>query len=90
MSNTHKGEIRTHWSVSLTGGVVDCVSYQTNADRSPLYDGVVGLFFISASPEFPGDTVRMTIAEHGPDWFVFTEEGLGSIEDAVELVRSLE
>ncbi len=90
VSKTHKGLDRSSWSVATTGGLVDCVSYRTNADSSALFDGAKGLFFISGSSEFPGDRVAMAITTDGPEWFVFTEENFGSIEDAVELIRSVE
>ena len=46
-------------------------------------------FFISVSGEFVGDSVRMAIVENGPEWYLFTNK-LRSIEEAVELIRSLE
>ena len=46
-------------------------------------------FFISGSGEFVGDSVRMAIVENGPEWFLFTNK-LRSIEETVELIRSLD
>jgi hypothetical protein len=54
-----------------------------------LFDGAEGLFFISGSGEFVGDSVRMAIVENGPEWYLFTDK-FGSIDDAVELILSLE
>jgi len=91
VSETHKGTRQNSWDVTESGGMVGCVSYRQSADGVPLFDGQTGLFFITAGSEpTQGNRVAMAIAEDGPDWFVFTEENFGSIEDAVELIQSLE
>ena len=91
VSETYKGTEKRFWDVSVVGGLVGSVSYRQTDDGVTVYDGQVGLFFISSgSSGHQDDRVAMAIAESGPDWFVFTEENFESIEDAVELIRSVE
>jgi hypothetical protein len=89
VSDTYKGPEKTRWEVSESGGQVGCFNYQLSSGQIRLFDGAEGLFFISGSGEFVGDSVRMAIVENGPEWYLFTDK-FGSIDDAVELILSLE
>ncbi|MBN4064119.1 hypothetical protein JYU04_00110 [Dehalococcoides mccartyi] len=90
VSKTYKGLEHTVWPVSELGGTVECLTYLQHESDARLFDGVSGLFFISSSPLFDGDWVTLTIAEDAPEWFEFTENNFGSIEDAVAFVESFE
>ena len=90
VSETHQGPKKSNWSVSEIGGQVGCFNYERYQDQIRLFDGAKGLFFIGGSDEFVGDTASMAIVENGPEWYRFTEENFGPIEDAVELIGSFE
>lgn len=91
VSKTHKGPTKTEWQVSERGGLVGCVSYRISADGIRLFDGAVGLFFISAETRgATGDGVLMAIVEDAPEWYYFTASRFGSIEDAVEIIENVE
>ena len=82
VSDTYKGPETTSWEVSESGG-------QVEFRLDPAFRWCRRSVFFSGSGEFVGDSVRMTIVENGPEWFLFTNK-LRSIEEAVELIRSLE
>ncbi len=88
VTKTHKGPEQEQWAVSERGGQVGCVNFQMSADALRLFDGATGLFFISGSSEFEGDWVSMAIVENAPDWFTFSDDNFGSIEEAVDLIKS--
>ena len=90
VSKTHKGPEKPEWMVSQPGGLVGCVSYRQSAVDTLLFDGAQGLFFISAEPrEFQANWVSMTIAQDGPEWFEFTEEYFGSIDEAIKIIETV-
>lgn len=87
VSETHKGPEQSEWMVVEPGGVAECTAFRRSSTEIRLFDGAEGLFFISAEPaEWQDLWVSLTIAKDGPEWFNFTEEGFGSIENAVELI----
>ncbi len=89
VSKSHKGPAKREWLVSELGGLVECVSHRLSSDAVRLFDGVTGLFYISSEPrEVEGAWVSMTITEEAPEWFIFTEQHFGPIEDAVALIKS--
>lgn len=90
VSKTHKGPDQPVWDVSQVGGLVGCASYQLPAETFRVFDGVEGLFFISAvDAERRGNGVSMTVAKDAPDWFIFTEDELMVLlDDAVATVEA--
>ncbi|MDA1282763.1 MAG: hypothetical protein O2921_09120 [Chloroflexi bacterium] len=90
VSKTHIGPEKSVWNVSVPGGLVGCASYRQSADEARIFDGASGLFFISSgSVDWPGNGVSMMIATDGPEWFTLTEQKLGRIDEAVELLRTI-
>lgn len=91
VSKTHRGPEQSEWRVVEPGGIVDCTAFRRSATEARLFDGARGLFFISAEPaEWQDLWVSMTVAEDGPEWFIFTEENFGLIEDTVALISTLD
>lgn len=89
VSTTHKGPEKPEWAAFVSGGLIECLSYRISADSVRLFDGATGLFFITDENEdHEGNAVTMTIAKEGPDWFTFTEDNFGSIDEAIRVVRA--